>query len=133
MKVETLVNDYSTKYKMSLSNVYQRIKRGTLESIKRNGKTYIIEDIEDIETTKKKSCIKFKEKNRRLKDKNNLLNEKIKSLNEIIKSKESEINTLKTTYDTLSIVIQSSYKTLENNIIEVEPENKKKKKKKNKK
>ena len=130
MKLEILVNDYSTKYKMSLSNVYQKIKRGTLESIKRNGKTYIVEDIKEISTPLKKNCIKFKNKNKKLKLKLKIMNEKVNSLNEIIKSKESEINTLKITYDTLSMVIQSNVKSIENNIIDIEPTKKNKKKNK---
>lgn len=121
--IKLTVKEYANKYNTTVSNVYQKIKRKSLESFKDGNITYIVDDV--IETVKplKANCKAFKKE--------------IKLLREIIKSKDSEIETLKISLNDYSSILKLNVKQLENNVIddviEVETNNTKKKKKKSKK
>lgn len=116
-----LIKDYAELKKQTLSNVYQKVKRGTLQSEKIDGKIYIIEEDIKQPNTIKKECKKAKKS----------LKKEIRQLKELLKSKEAEIQTLKISFDILSSSIKQQLKSLENPIIDTKIEHTKKSKKKN--
>ena len=122
-----LIKDYAELKKQTLSNVYQKVQRGTLQSEKIDGKTYIIEEEIERPTTIKKDCKKAKK----------VLKKDIRQLKELLKSKEAEIQTLKISFDILSGSLQQQLKSIEKPIIEAKikttKKNKSKKLKKSKK
>lgn len=122
MYKETLINDYAKEKNVSLSNVYQKIKRGTLQSIKRNHQTFVIEEVEHDFKEVQKSSSKCKEKSK-------LLKQELKLLKKLLQSKEDEIDTLKKSFNVFHLTLQSKFKELENNVIDADIEIKKKKKK----
>jgi len=123
MTIQTNVNEYSKKHNVSLSNIYQKIKRETLNSIKKDGKIYIIEEIEE-KPKKENDNIKLLKKDiKKLKSDRKLLQL-------LLNSKDEEILTLKKTLSTFTNVFELQFKQIENNSIIVENEDKSKKKKK---
>jgi predicted RNase H-like nuclease (RuvC/YqgF family) len=122
MIIEVELKEYAEKKKVSLSNVYQKIKRGTLQSIKKNGITYILEDIEEPLNETSKECKKDIKS----------LKKEIKFLKALLKSKDKEISTLEKSFQLFSMTIEKNLLSIENKTpdyvdVEVKPKKKKKK------
>lgn len=47
-KMKLTVNEYATRFKTSVQSVYQRIKRGSLNSVEENGIKYVIVEDETV-------------------------------------------------------------------------------------
>jgi len=44
------VSEYAKRLNVSVQTVYKKIKRGSIETFKENGITYVVDDIEEIKT-----------------------------------------------------------------------------------
>lgn len=75
------VKEYSTHFKVSVQSVYQRIKKGTLKSIEKNGVKYVITD--DVSTKEVDNPIEQP-----------LVKELVKDFNKVLKRKDKEIRRL---------------------------------------
>ena len=117
-----LIKDYAKLKNQTLSNIYQKVKRGTLISEKIDGKTYIVENIDKPKKPKKCKCKKAKKHYK----------EKIKNLEALLKSKEAEIETLKISFNLLSTAFNKQLKSVENAVIDAEIKPTKKTSKKDK-
>jgi hypothetical protein len=115
-----LIKDYAELKKQTLSNIYQKVQRGTLQSEKIDGKTYIIEEEQAKPKDLKKQCKKAKKS----------LKKDIRNLQELLKAKEAEIQTLKISFDILSSAFNQQLKSIEKPIIEAKIKTEKKSKKK---
>ena len=80
MKDQMSVSEYAAELKLSVQSVYQRIKRGTLKSEKKNGVTYVLLDNNEIKDTLKKDL--------------NKVESDCKDLLKFIKSQQKEIKRL---------------------------------------
>jgi len=116
-----LIKDYAELKKQTLSNIYQKVSRGTLQSEKIEGKTYIIEEEQEKPKDLKKQCKKAKKS----------LKKDIRNLEELLKAKEAEIKTLKISFDILSSAFNQQLKQIEKPIIEAKIKPTKKNKSKN--
>jgi hypothetical protein len=124
--IKLSVKEYAEKYNMSLNNVYQKIKRNTLNHTKENGKTVIIIEESNIKKTINKDCKKYKQKIKELK-------KDIEVLSYKLQSKENENSSLKIMLDIFSSSFNKQLNHIENDIIEVETKKKTKEKKSKKK
>jgi len=115
------IKDYAKLKNQSLSNIYQKINRGTLQSQKIDGKTYILEEVIEQPKTKKHNCKKSVKH----------LKKHIKNLEALLNSKQGEIETLKISFDLLSRGLNAQLKTLEKPIIDTVVKTSKKDKRKN--
>ena len=116
-----LIKDYAILKNQTLSNIYQKVTRGTLQSKKIDGKTYIVEETIKQPKALKKDCKKAKK----------TLKKDIRQLKELLQSKEAEIKTLKISFDILSSAFNQQLKSIEKPIIEAKIKTEKKNKSKN--
>lgn len=86
------VNEYAREIKKSPSNIYQRIKKGEIETEEINGKTFII--IDDEEKNEDNIEVKY-------------LKKEIKLLQLLVKSKDAEIDTLRITLNNFSMFLNN--------------------------
>lgn len=128
--IELEVKEYAKKEETSLSNVYAKIKRGNLATIKKGGKTYVLID-EPFKQSADNEILKIEIKS---------LKKELKLLKTLCKSKDSEISTLQKTLSTFSYLFENNFKEIENKkennddviLADIEDIGKEKKKKKKK-
>lgn len=53
------VADYASKHQISTQAVYNKIKKGVVNSVAENGKTYVLDDEEEVDSSLKDDCNKI--------------------------------------------------------------------------
>ena len=56
------VQEYATKHQISTQAVYNKIKKGTIESIIEDNKTYVFDEVSKVQPTLKDDCNKLVKK-----------------------------------------------------------------------
>ncbi len=124
------VYEYAQEFGISVQSVYQRIKRGSLNSVKENGIKYVVVDSKkDIKPKVKSEFKQLVKMIKRLQDqidsKDKEIKRLVKKLEKCSKSKEDVLLNYITELKQLQIIAP----LVEEEIIDVEPKKKKKKKK----